>query len=73
MWGGQDEVQSAREACAQIFKPRPLINSNAFVKTDVWKWRNNDGQLAKTVDFKESSEETSMILTQSWQKAIADW
>ena len=26
-----------------------------------------------TVCFKESNNETSMFLTQNWQKAIADW
>ena len=46
---------------AQNFKPRPLISGNAFVKIKKQRWTTGK----KTVDFKESSNETSIFLTQN--------
>ena len=45
--------------CAQNFKPCLLISGNASMKMKKQRWTIGK----KTVDFKESSNETSMFLT----------
>ena len=46
MWGGQDVRRSVREARGKIFKPCPLISSNASVKMKKQRWTTGKKQLA---------------------------
>ena len=59
--GAKMYVRGCADARAQNFKPRPLISGNAFVKIKKQRWTTGK----KTVDFKESSNETSIFLTQN--------
>ena len=74
MWGGQDVRQSVCKAHAQNFKPCSLINSNASVKHGENEETMADNR-KKTVSFKESSNETSMVLTHNCKidKFIVFW